>query len=192
LNDYTTYSDEQLITLLKDSDVKAFDTLYHKYWKFLYSVSYKKLQNSEDAKEIVQDIFLDVWNRRNAISLTSNLSSYLSVATNYRVLRILAQREIHSRYEKNQLELVPQFVLPEDLLSFEEIRLKLEHLVAALPEKCRMVFLLSRNNKMTGRQISEHMAISEKTVEAHLTKALRRLKTGLGLLFLIWLAIYAV
>src|SRR5688572_1109287 len=87
---------------LSESDYKAVSTIYNKYWKLLFSVACKKLGNSAEAEEIVQDIFLDLWNRRNTIQLDSNLSSYLSVSVNYKVLRILARRELHSRYQDFQ------------------------------------------------------------------------------------------
>ena len=162
------------------NDSQAFEAIYGRYWKLLYSVACKKLGNSAEAEEIVQDIYLDLWKRRNSISLHAGLSSYLSVAVNYKVLRILAKRELHLKYKRSTSQITEGYDQIEEILSFDEVRMKLDKLVSELPKKCKLVFTMSREQHMTGKQIAAELNISEKTVESHLTKALQHLKTGLG------------
>lgn len=164
-------------------DAKAFTALYNKYWKFLFSITCQKLDNAAEAEELVQDIFLDLWQRRATLQLTASLSSYLSVTVNYKVLKVLAKRQLHAKYAASGwADGATASYQMETMLDFETVKGRLLHLVAALPKKCRLVFRMSREQAMTGREIAQQLRISEKTVESHMTRALQQLKTGLELL----------
>ena len=181
---YTLLDDKKLLSLLKTDDNAAFAELYVRYWQKLFSVAANKLKNIDEAQEIVQDIFLDIWNRRKEIDVTSTLSAYLSVALKYRIINLLAkkQRELkYADYAKNRLSIADNST--EQLLSFDELKEKLAKHVAALPDQCRLVFTLSREQGLSRKEIATQLGISEKTVESHLTKALKRLKLGLGQFF---------
>lgn len=181
---YSQQEDNTLFSLMASGSDDAFKEIYNRYWKKLYSVSASKLNNSDEAQEIVQEIFLDIWNRRHSIELSSTLSAYLSVALKYKIINLLAKKHREQQYA---LYASKHFSVTDDstqqLLSLDELKERLAKHVAALPEQCRLIFTLSREHGLTTKEISEQLNISPKTVEAHITKALSRLKLGLGQFF---------
>lgn len=178
-------SDNELIELLRDESRQAFSEIYSRYWKKLFVVAANKSGSAEEAEEIVQDIFISLWNRRQSIEITTSLNAYLAVSVKYRVIKLLARRSQENKYTNHSLSFASEAVnSTEDWLEFEELRSRLEVLVANLPEKCRMVYKSSREDGLSQKQIAEAYGISEKTVEAHIGKALKALRTGLGLILL--------
>jgi RNA polymerase sigma-70 factor (ECF subfamily) len=176
---YTAYSDYQLLALLKDSEHDAFTELYNRYWKRLFAVAAGQLDHPAEAEELVQDLFLDLWNRRQDLAITSTLSAYLSVSVNYKVINRMARRH-REQIHLNSLVADTIDHSLEEWLSFEELKERLEHVLSELPEKCKLVFTLSRTAGLTRREISRELGIAEKTVESHLTRALRQLRSALG------------
>jgi RNA polymerase sigma-70 factor (ECF subfamily) len=176
---YTTHSDAQLLSLLKDGEHEAFTELYNRYWKRLFAVAANQLDHPAEAEELVQDLFLDLWNRRQDLVITSNLSSYLSVSVNYKIINRMARRHREQAYRNNLAANAIDHSL-EEHLSFAELKERLERILSELPEKCKLVFTLSRTEGLTRRQISLELGIAEKTVESHLTRALRQLRSSLS------------
>jgi len=182
---YASYSDIELLDLIRLGDKIAFSEIYGKYWKKVFTVATNKIGQLEEAEEIVQDIFISLWNRRESVIITTNLNAYLAVSVKYRVIKILAKRSQYIKYVDHSLNVIPIATnSTEDWLEFEELKSRLELLVSNLPEKCRLVYTMSRENGMSQKQIAKEFSISEKTVEAHIGKALKVLRTGLGQIFL--------
>jgi RNA polymerase sigma-70 factor (family 1) len=183
---YKTYQDEQLLPLLKDSDDAAFTEIYRRYWDRLYVVAMHRLADMDEARELVQDIFFHLWKRRHSLELQYSLNTYLSVAVKYEVLGRLAARERSQRYRK-YISRIWQEATPdtENQVQFNELREQLAVLVNALPEKCRIVFQLSRDQGYSQKKIAAELGIAEKTVEAHLSAALRKLRAGLHHFFML-------
>jgi RNA polymerase sigma-70 factor (ECF subfamily) len=179
---YTAYSENQLLALLKDGDHDAFTQLYNRYWKRLFAVAAAQLDHPAEAEELVQDLFLDLWNRRQDLAITSTLSAYLSVSVNYKVINRMARRyREHTHLNSLAADTIDHSM--EEWLSFEELKERLERVLSELPEKCKLVFTLSRTKGLSRREISRELGIAEKTVESHLTRALRQLRSALGSLF---------
>ncbi len=176
---YTQKTDIDLFMLLKMDDKQAFTELYNRYWKKLFVIAANRISNLEDAEEIVQDIFTALWRRRESLVLTSDLANYLAVSVKYRVIKMLDKYYHHRRY-------IDSLVVDEQIddstrewLAFDELRDELAKYVQQLPEKCRLVFQLSREKGYSQKQIAETLQISEKTVEAHLGKAFKTLRSKL-------------
>jgi len=179
--DYNILNDEDLTGLLPAGDEHAFTEIYNRYWKKLFTIAANKLNDLDEAEEIVQDIFVSLWKRRHNLGVINTLSSYLAVSVKYRVIKTLDKRfnqQKYSDYNKTAISLADNST--EEWLEFEELRSKLAEFVAELPEKCRMVYRLSRELGLSQKQIAEEMGIAEKTVEAHLGKALKTLRTRLS------------
>ena len=181
---YNSYHEERLLSLLKESDEAAFTEIYNRYWEKLLIVAMHRLAEIEEAREIVQDIFYRLWKRRAELQLDYSLNTYLSVAVKYEVINRLAARNrqkafrthISHNWQETQQE-------TENYIRFNELQKQLHVLVNALPEKCRIVYQLSRDKGYSQRRIAQELGISEKTVETHLSVAIRKLKTGLSHLF---------
>jgi len=173
------WDDEQLMELTRNGDRAAFTELYQRYWKKLFVVAANKLKDHAVAEELAQDILADIWYRRKQINITTTVNAYLSVALKYKIIDFMARLNHRQRYQ-NQLADNPQDNSTQDWLSFVELKDRLSRLVNNLPEKCRIVYELSRDKGYTHKQIAIELGIAEKTVEAHLSKALKNLRAKLG------------
>lgn len=175
-NIYQAYSDFDLIALQKTDDVRAFDTLYARYFGKLYNHAYEKLHDRFLAQEVVQDLFISFWQNRHKIEVHTSLASYFFVAIRYLIIN---QFKKQMSYEKNIANLVQkQSQVTDEVnewLDFKDLQTEYHSALAELPEKCREVFTMSRNGA-TNKEIAEALNISSKTVEQHITKALRTLR----------------
>jgi RNA polymerase sigma-70 factor (family 1) len=173
-----------LLPLLRDSNEGAFTEIYQRYWDKLFVTAMHRLGNMDEAREVVQDVFCNLWRRRDTLRLEYSLNTYLSVAVKYEVLNRLAVKDRQQRYQlhisRNWEEAAPD---TENLLSFKELQEQLAFLVKALPEKCRIIFQMSREKGYPRKKIASELGIAEKTVEAHLSTAIRKLRSGLSHLF---------
>jgi RNA polymerase sigma-70 factor (ECF subfamily) len=175
------YTDQQLLDLIRTGDRGAFTELYNRYWDKTYAVALHRLDDEHEAEEVVQEVFLSIWQRRATLQLTHTVATYLSVAVKYKVINHLAKQ--HRRQLQNdELTTTSPNVADStaDWLHEKELRQLLEKSISQLPEKCRIVFLLSRDENKTYAEIAAELNISQKTVEAHMSKALRELRETLG------------
>ncbi|MDN5284309.1 MAG: polymerase sigma-70 factor [Mucilaginibacter sp.] len=177
-----TITDHQLLELIQQDDRVAFTELYNRYWDKLFTTAMHRLDDEHEAEEVVQEVFLSIWQRRETIRLTHTMNTYLSVAVKYRIINHLDKQYRKKRHIDHLTITAPQ---QEDStnrwLSEKELRKQLEHSISQLPDKCRIVFLLSREEQKTNAQIAAELNITEKTVEAHMTKALSALRQSLNL-----------
>jgi len=174
-------SDDELLALLGKGEKAAFTEIYNRYWKTMLSVAANKTGDLDEAEEIVQDIFVSLWKRRSHLKITSSLKNYLSVSVKYKVIKALARQNAH-RNIGDQHTYDQSFIddSTQEYLQFEELQQQLAELVAALPEKCRLVYRLSRDSGYSQKEIAAELGISEKTVEAHLGKAIKSIRNGLN------------
>ena len=179
------HTEKELLSQFAKSDDDAFTEIYNRYWDKLFSVAANKLNNFSEAEEVVQDIFLDLWKRRIELNITTCLNAYLATAVKYKVINILAKRNQQLRFAKQAaITNNSADISTEQWLSFQELKERLSKGVAALPEKCGLVFQLSRDKGLSQKKIASQLGISEKTVEAHLSKAVRTLRTELKNFFI--------
>ncbi|MBD1431547.1 RNA polymerase sigma-70 factor [Sphingobacterium sp. DN00404] len=180
MHSYPDFTDNELIDLLRQGDESAFTEIYNRYWKKLFTIASNRVDSLEDAEEIVQDIFISLWNRKTDLQIRLELSSYLAVSVKYRVFQTL-NRYFQKRKYRDYILTKEQFDnSTQQLLDFKELQDELAKYVQRLPEKCQLVFRLSREEGCTQKQIAEKLNLSEKTVEAHLGKAFRILRIKLS------------
>lgn len=175
---YITCSDENILVLISENDQEAFAELYERYFKTLFNYSYSKLNDQFAAQEIVQELFVNLWQQRHKYGIDA-CRSYLFAATKNLIIsyyrKELTRQKHYNQWEISQsadTSLTDQGALTSDLQTRYEKGLYI------LPTKCREVFELSRNGS-SNKEIASQLSISEKTVEQHITKALRILKTHL-------------
>lgn len=172
-------SDEELLQQLQlDHNAAAFTALYERYWEKLVTLAYIRLQSTMDAQEVVQEVFMDIWKRSENIHLRHSFHTYISAALKYKILTFLAKRKNESD-RRSTLHLAETDSSTEQWLSYQQLKDELENTVQSLPEKCRLVFRLSRESGYSEKQIAETLNISLKTVESHMSRALRTLRASL-------------
>ena len=171
-----TYSDEQILSLIQqNSDESAFTMLYDRYFRILFNYTYSKVNDQFAAQEIVQELFVSIWQQRHKNTVNSCRSYLFSSVKNLIIsyYRKEYTRKFHyDRWEvqsEGSVDLTDQDILTSDLQNRYEQGLHL------LPPKCKEVFILSRKGH-SNKEIARQLLISEKTVEQHITKALRVLK----------------
>lgn len=174
------HTDEELLFLLQSGEPHAFREIYKRYWDKLLYIAGKKLGDVSEAESIVQDVFTDLWQRRESLEIREQLAGYLVVAVRYRILNFLARQHKAETYLRDTARsLSREDRSTEEWLGFEDLRGWLEKMVAALPEKCRLAYRL-RGEGYSQREIARYMKVSEKTVETHISRALKVLRAGLG------------
>ncbi|MEZ4829222.1 MAG: RNA polymerase sigma-70 factor [Bacteroidia bacterium] len=170
----THLTDEELFCLAGQNQAEAFGVIYDRYWPRLYAKAFPILEDREACKDIIQDVFIDLWNKRNDANIT-HIGAYLHQAVRFQVFKHLRRNNISQKHLL-QFQQLNASNSTEETISFNEVCASLYSGINQLPEKCREVFYLSRFEQLSHREIAEKMGISSKTVENHLTKALRRLR----------------
>lgn len=172
------YSDEALLNLLRLEGLDAFEEIYRRYWKRLYSMSYKRVQSREISEEIVQDIFTSLWITKENTTI-ENLSAYLFSAVKYKVIKHLAKELSRRNYTQQQLALVKEDNSTEEKVLLDDLEGALEKAIGKLPAKRQMIFKLHRQENLSIKQVASQLGISEKTVENQYGKAMKMLKLNL-------------
>lgn len=177
---YNKLSDQELIDLLKAEDNAAFEEIFLRYEPLLLNFIYKKIKDRDEAKDVLQDIFIQVWNNRNRMVIVS-LSSYLYTMALNKIRDRYKHQVIHEEHIVKLQVLIDQKERGADYqIREKDITLLIEKEIAALPLKMREVFQLRKDAFLSNREISEKLGISEQTVETHMKRALKTLKQRLG------------
>lgn len=178
MNAYNTLTDQQLTELLRLDDEVAFNIIYDRYWKSIYQACYNRLGDRERSKDIIQDIFTSLWNRRTEIGI-DNLSAYLHTAVKFQVLRI-ASRSSRTIFVPSFEQLITQPIDNNNPVEEREVLQLLQLFIDALPEKRRLIFMMRyRENKSTAA-IAAELGISRKTVLNQLNNAETALRARLS------------
>ncbi len=153
---------------------KDFEKLYNLYWEELYDFCFYHCKVASLTEEIVQDIFLSLWERGDGFLMNGEIRAYLYKAVKNKVFdayREKARRQ--EAFDQFRLRNCDSACITEETVSYNELSDRLGIVIENLPCRCREVFRLSREAGLSNRQIAIRLSISEKTVEHHLTKALR-------------------
>lgn len=181
---YTTYTDNELFSLLSKDDYSAYTEIYDRYAPLLYMHAYKRLKNREEAKDIIQELFITIWERRSEIELKSNLSAYLYTSIRNRVLKVISHKQVESSYIISlQHSIEKGYASTDYLVREKELIDIIEKEINALPSKMRLVFNLSRKSHLSHKEIAEKLDLSESTVKKQVNNALKVLRVKLQALF---------
>jgi len=162
-------------------DEHTLEELFRQHFSGLCSFAIGYVKDHEAAKEIVQDAFVNLWEKRDSIDLKKPVKTYLSTTVRNRCLNYLRD---HKKFSNDLLALedLPQeahYHQPDKLVE-SDIRIQIDQAIAELPQKCREVFLLSRFKHLKYQQIADELQISVKTVETQMSKALLHMRKRLA------------
>jgi RNA polymerase sigma-70 factor (family 1) len=177
--------DQLLIKKLQKGDEKAFVELYEKYWEKLYYVCYQRILSREETEDIIHELFLDLWNKKDTLEIRSSFAAYIFTALKYKIFRLIDSKSIRKKYMERIGDEEPVSEnTTEQLLDFNELYDLIEQRVENLPEKCKLIFKMSRDEYLNAEEISKKLNISSSTVHNQITKAKKFIKNELKKLFL--------
>lgn len=171
---YSNLDDVQLLQLLGEESEEAFVEIYNRYWKQLYTTAYNIIQDEHFAKDAVQEVFIALWQRRPNANIQA-LKAWLQQAARFQVLKLIRAQKTDERFY-SRLAAVTADIIYDNPLLFKEQEAWLRKIIETLPEDCRLVFKLSRQEQLTYKQIASQLNISEKTVEKKMSICLKHFR----------------
>jgi len=165
------------------ADQRALEKLYTYFYGELFRFTKTLVRQAEVAEEIVEDIFVKLWERRPALRDIENLRVYLYVAARNRSLNYLdwKSRDVISYVEIYPIDIPATHETPDNLLMTKEMSARINQAVDGLPPKCKLIFKLVREEKMKYREVAEVLNISARTVDTQMTIAMKKLAATITL-----------
>lgn len=175
--EYRQLDDAYLTNLLLQKDHEAFSEIYRRYWHVLFLHAHKMIRDEDEAKDIVQDIFIGLWNCSSSIHVTSNLKGYLYVTVRNRILNRIRQTKSSDDFVgllAKEINGVDESTT--DLINERELQEIIDNEVNRLPPRMKQVFQLSREEFLTHKQIAQRLGTSEETVKKQISGSLKILR----------------
>jgi len=189
---FTTFYIINVSQLLQINNQRKFQEIYHQHFNGLANYAYAVLKDKDVAKDVVQDVFLDLWNKRETLTIKTSLEAYLVRAVKFKSIDFIRKDKTKQQYVEKMMSI--NIPLTEDKNDEDEQtterKKQLSYAIAQLPPKCRQVFLLSRLSGYTYKEIAKEMDISPKTVENQISRALKLLRQKLSDLMILVLFFY--
>lgn len=177
--EYRNYTDDVLLDRLVHEDKYAFEEVYRRYWGIMYQSAYNILRDKEACMDIIQEIFVWIWSHHAELKIHS-LKGYLLSAVKFKVANYIRDGKIHNSVFEYIKSIGEPLVLPDERTELEELLTIISRFTDKLPVKCREVFMLSREEHLSNREIADRLGVSIKTVENQMTIALRKLRSSLA------------
>lgn len=196
--------EQQLLERIRQGDTSAFKRLHDDHYRFLYVLALKKLGDEDDAYDLLQEMFMELWERRETLFLTNPLQNYLKNRLWFKLAAFFRRKGFREKHLQAFTVYVREAPLEDGLFEIEQREMalqydllfsKLDAAVAQMPNRMREAFNLSRSGKYSTSEVAAKMGISKRTVENQLALAIQRIKRALadqeisvmGVLFLIWI-----
>ena len=185
-------NDSELGNLLSKGDEKAFRHLYDEYWKRIYILALTYLKSTELAQDVVQDVFLKVWDQREIFSTVKHPGSFIYVMGRNAVINAFRKKLSNYRIIEEPSDFIPDnFLLPHQILDVKQLRQRLDSAINCLPPQQSLIIKLSRVEGLTNKEIAEKIGIEKATVKNHITRALHKLRQQLQITSIMALSIFS-
>ena len=187
--------DRELVEKLLKGDLKAFDSLFTVYAQRLYGFANKFLHSGCDAEELVQDVFVKVWENRTKLKIDASFKSYLFTIAYRGILNRMRSEKYHQAYLREAVFLSQETNDALESVEYASILEQVDLLLEQLPEKRRQIFIKSRMEGCSSKQIAEELHISVGTVDNNISAVLKLLRTNLQkelLAVLMFLTIHSI
>lgn len=186
MKSYSNLTDQQLIPLFKGGDEDAYTEIFSRYTRLLVAHAYRLLGDQDEANDVVQDVWLTLWQKRSELEFKTAISSYLYTAVRNRIFNRMAHLKHVAKYADSIINFMEDgFVLADDALREKEFAAVIENEINALPAKMREIFLLHKRDELNYKEIAERLEISDKTAKQQVYNATKILKSKLTLLLLL-------
>lgn len=178
------YDESKLINRLREGDERAFARIYEQHWPVLWQFAVRHLRDGDEAKDVLQEVFMALWQNRAVLDVHTSLSAYLRRATLNRVLKRADREKVIALYRDRLLAgLDVGRDSTSEQIAVRELEVRLTRGLDALPPKMREVFEASRLEGLTHEQIADKLGISKETVKSQIKNALKLLRRTLNSLF---------
>ena len=172
---------QDLLTRLKNGDILAFDQIYTMYSHKLFSFVFNILKNESEVDDIVQEVFVKIWESRGKLVDYKLLNSYIFTIAYNNSIDLIRKRINNNKYLEHlkysaSINLTPNIV---SQIEFNELKNQVDKLIAKLPDRQKQVYLLHKEEGLTYPEIAEQLGISKNTVENHMVKALKYLRQNM-------------
>lgn len=181
-----TLSDIDLWKLIREGDRSSFDSLYHRHVAPLFAMVYKHIRVRADAEDIIQEVFLELWEKRKEIEIQRSLFNYLYSMARYKTLRYIkannARPESLDLFKELSEEMAASTNLPEAATGavLRTLEAALSSEVERMPEQMKKIYQLKHSSGMSVREIADQLFLSSSTVKNHLASARKRLRESLS------------
>lgn len=184
----STYTDYELLEAIRLNDQRAFEELFKRHWKKVHAMTYTRVRSVVATEEIVQDLFVSIWQKRSSLAI-NHLPSYLYSAVKNKVLNYIESEEVRKKHWSHYSRFIPDNDLATGVnVEMNELMDSIEKEINRLPEKSKRIVKL---NSFEGRSITEIASLlhlSEKAIQYHLTQSVKRLRLHLkNLTIIIWI-----
>jgi len=180
---FTSSEDSLLLLEVQQGSQDAFNSLYEKYWEHAYSSAYKRLGDRDQAKDVVQEIFVSIWLKKEVPIL--NLPAYLTISVRNRVFKLLEKQKANCPFFDGLNNVFTTNVQADADLLWKEFYRAYEELLTSLPPRRQKIFRLHYQKDMPTNYIAKELGISRKTVQNQLGKAVEQLRVSILQLFIV-------
>lgn len=171
-----TETDYELVKKLQKGDLEAFDQVFRRYSDKLFGFALKYLKSQEDTEELVQDVFLKIWENRKSLKKEASLKSYLFTIAYHNMCKLFRKKQIHDKFLGDKRAVENTTLNLEDQLEYKATLEEVELLIEKLPEKQRQIFKKSRKEGKSTREIAEEMNLAPGTIDNQISAALKFLR----------------
>lgn len=178
---YSQFLDAELTALLKAGNQAAFTEIYNRHWRLIYAHVYKMLRDEEEAKDVVQEVFGNLWLKAAAIKSDVNIAGLLYVSARNKVFDLIERNKVRTDYIGEIAKFLSEPVNSQvDTIDEKRILEILDREIQKLPAKMREIFELSRKENLSHKEIAAQLGISEQTVKKQVQNALKVIKPKLN------------
>lgn len=182
MSPYSDYTDQELATFLRGGSQSAFNEIYNRYNALLFNHAFKKLQDIEQAKDLVQETFIMLWSRRVQLIPTANLPGFLITSLRNKIFDYMSHGKVEAKYLDSLQDFLNIGAAETDYRVREnQLWALIQSEIMELPPRMREIFTMSRTSSMSHKEIGTALQISEETVKSQIKSALKILRKKLGL-----------
>jgi len=179
--DFQHLPETDLWLLVRNGNVAAYGELYERHWASLFETAYWHLYDKAAAKDIVQEVFVYCWQKREQIQINESVAAYLRTAVRFKVLNYLKAESVREKYQLLAGQALPVITHATGVhIALADLQASYHRELARLPEKMREVFIDSRDHGLSINEIAQKRSISPQTVKNQLSAALKKLREALG------------
>ena len=181
MKDLIFYSDEELIQEIKAGNMLAFDALYKKYSRRLYKFGFSILKSLEETENLIQDVFINLWENRHKVEKDSSVKSYVFTIAYNSAISVIRKKVRESQFIEYLKSIQEVNGEAADVkIEYDELKNKLDNIIQTLPPRQKEVYMLHRVEGLKYSEIAKRLNISENTIENHMSRAIKTIREKIG------------